>query len=786
MKRRMGNYAKLLAAAFVSLSALPYGMAAETDFAVARLTERTRFLQLDWIGGVTDVHDGVFGVEVASNEWSLFRAEDGRRVFGGRCRAIDGSQEPIFDGGALLARSAERVGTDYPLVIFYSDGTAKSLPAAWKDATNFSDGVAAVRSYDSDRRPTIFYIDRKGNRVYGNLTYAPGKVTYERLMPVRRVSEGLRAYYSYADKLWGYVDGEGKVAIAPQFCDARPFSEGMAAVAVKDGYGSKSGFIDKNGRWVVSPMFAGSGDNVAKGLSDVKDGIFRFSDYSATVYYDASGKELKRFEKCFGTPFVGGKTMLREQSGNTFVQVLDTKLNKLKEFKPEYSWTFDEVSPSFNTAGIAVVQSKGLVVDAEGNILLRNWPESGQFEGFSSDGYSVAWSYFKGKKKRGIIKLDGEYTVIFSRNAEDGAGLQPVDSVPKPPITDPIPDPDPDPEPEPEPTPQPEPGGGTGQLQGTVERYVVTVMAEPAEGGTVGGGGSYAKGDTVVVTAAAKEGWKVGLIEASSGKLVYRTTNRFVVRENMDITVHFIKKDTVADLPTAALSGKKPVWDFNDGESFTFYVEMSKDRTVSSPYGERTGGFLAVMFDPTETMVVKDEKTAMKCNVFMSPLRIDGIIKENGRRWLLLSGGGTNVANLTVEGGQAGAFVNLMLMLNGKVNLKTDSGAYRVEIVEEGENGESLLLGTLQKFSSDYGWISADDKRGHRTEKLFGGFMTDKGLPANFFQGLTLKQCEKNDAVQWYPPESWYSGSGGYGDSLKKMEEFYRSLVSDLQTFWND
>jgi len=50
----------------------------------------------------------------------------------------------------------------------------------------------------------------------------------------------------------GYLDKEGQWAIRPNFADAHTFSEGLAAVLVKEG---SWGFIDTSGSLVVPPQF---------------------------------------------------------------------------------------------------------------------------------------------------------------------------------------------------------------------------------------------------------------------------------------------------------------------------------------------------------------------------------------------------------------------------------------------------------------------------------------------------------------------------------------------------
>lgn len=50
---------------------------------------------------------------------------------------------------------------------------------------------------------------------------------------------------------FGYVDGEGSPVIYPQFADARPFSQGLAAVKTV----AKWGYIDHSGDYVIAPVY---------------------------------------------------------------------------------------------------------------------------------------------------------------------------------------------------------------------------------------------------------------------------------------------------------------------------------------------------------------------------------------------------------------------------------------------------------------------------------------------------------------------------------------------------
>lgn len=54
----------------------------------------------------------------------------------------------------------------------------------------------------------------------------------------------------------GYIDPTGAFVIKPQFDRAYPFSEGLAAVEVKNKSGeTRFGFIERSGEFVVAPRF---------------------------------------------------------------------------------------------------------------------------------------------------------------------------------------------------------------------------------------------------------------------------------------------------------------------------------------------------------------------------------------------------------------------------------------------------------------------------------------------------------------------------------------------------
>jgi WG containing repeat len=74
----------------------------------------------------------------------------------------------------------------------------------------------------------------------------------------------------------GYIDKRGRFVISPQFKSGRRFSEGLAAVAVGID-GEKWGFIDRAGHFAINPKFDDEPSEFKDGLSRVKQsGLYGF------------------------------------------------------------------------------------------------------------------------------------------------------------------------------------------------------------------------------------------------------------------------------------------------------------------------------------------------------------------------------------------------------------------------------------------------------------------------------------------------------------------------------
>lgn len=127
----------------------------------------------------------------------------------------------------------------------YIDKKGKLLtPLKYYITYSFSNGLSLAEINDKAQRKSWYvYVDTLGNEA----------LTLDDTYYASSFSEGLAAVgksHEY-ERIYGYMDTEGNLAIPFQFSAAGPFSEGLAAVRV----GNKWGFIDKTGKIVIEPQF---------------------------------------------------------------------------------------------------------------------------------------------------------------------------------------------------------------------------------------------------------------------------------------------------------------------------------------------------------------------------------------------------------------------------------------------------------------------------------------------------------------------------------------------------
>lgn len=122
-------------------------------------------------------------------------------------------------------------------------------------------------------------------------------------------SEGLAAV-RVKDGHWGYIDPSGKMVIPPTFKDAYPFSEGLAVASLENTHG----YIDKSGAFVVPPQFTGLSEDrcrFSEGLANVvRDGKWGFIDKTGAMVIEPQFHDASSFHEglAVATAVVGSRT----------------------------------------------------------------------------------------------------------------------------------------------------------------------------------------------------------------------------------------------------------------------------------------------------------------------------------------------------------------------------------------------------------------------------------------------------------------------------------------------
>jgi hypothetical protein len=114
-------------------------------------------------------------------------------------------------------------------------------------------------------------------------------------------------------EIYGFIDGNGVMAIEPQFNRPHVFSEGRAAVLVEGQWG----YIDRAGEYAIAPQYEDA-ISFSEGRGAVKkDGLWGFIDRDGREVIPCQYVDLvKRFWRGVATVRTENETLLIDRSGN--------------------------------------------------------------------------------------------------------------------------------------------------------------------------------------------------------------------------------------------------------------------------------------------------------------------------------------------------------------------------------------------------------------------------------------------------------------------------------------
>lgn len=180
----------------------------------------------------------------------------------------------------------------------------------YKDAMEFSDGLAKVTTVDGDS----YFIDENNN-----IIIKPNADWY------------LKFENGYAeikkDGKYGFIDKKGKIVIEPRFDRVwRGFNKEGFAIVRQD---NKDGVINKNGDFLIKPIFLAINE-FSEGVMSVKnqDGKYGFIDINGNIIIDFKLDNAGKFSEGLSSFKGGGKKGFINKSGEVVI-------------KPKYSYVLD-------------------------------------------------------------------------------------------------------------------------------------------------------------------------------------------------------------------------------------------------------------------------------------------------------------------------------------------------------------------------------------------------------------------------------------------------------------
>lgn len=360
-----------------------------------------------------------------SYDYQLFHI-DGRPLVEGKWRNPGSDNDyPRMDKGAMIVKKADT--NDEKLYIIKKDGTVTALPATYKTATHFRDGVAIVRLQGKTPYSLgkAVFIDQTGKQLPSppNLSTQQRKEINDGVRNIAPLRDGMRAYFDEEAKKWGYCDEHGKVVIPPTFTEARSFSDGLACVS-KDG---KTFFINKQGNQANPLSFKAGWSGSTNIVSDYSGGVCvanepnNFPDKLRT-YYNHAGELVGQLKT--GSPMFNGKIYYLDKStieedkksNRTYMSSQvghgEQITNRSTMWFP--LWDGYTILPRFDEAGVGHTDNHEVFVGVQPKQNRKYKYPYRYLSDFSSKGYALANMKTKDATYYGVVDLNGKFVCLIA------------------------------------------------------------------------------------------------------------------------------------------------------------------------------------------------------------------------------------------------------------------------------------------------------------------------------------------------------------------------------------
>ncbi len=294
-------------------------------------------------------------------------------------------------------------------------------------------------------------------------------------------------------------------------------------------------------------------------------------------------------------------------------------------------------------------------------------------------------------------------------------------------------------------------------------------------------------GDPVTFSATPAEHWAIADIETSPA-VNAKQGQPICVTSDIRIKVRFVKEEEVDPVQTGVYQGILQIRPSKPGglsDDIPVYAELSREEEIESPYGQKTSGFLVLMFDPKKRYVGSDFETY----IFCAPLKVAGTQTDaDGRNWLVVEGGNVTFGNLKVNPSDPlmALYINMAMAFDGHSSPDCIPRRYRIEMLDRDDDKDEFTFGEMQTYSTKSGkWVDSRSKEIRKETKGLIVTKVDKGLPTDLVKDVRMKPARKRTDVSWYPPIVWYDGNeSSLRHAVEQMGNAYRSFKSDYDTLF--
>lgn len=146
-----------------------------------------------------------------------------------------------------------------------------------------------------------------------------------------------------------------------------------------------------------------------------------------------------------------------------------------------------------------------------------------------------------------------------------------------------------------------------------IEEYNVTIITNPADKGSVSGGGTYKSGQTAIIVPSPVEGWAVDTVTASGGNLVDNGNGTYsiVVTRDLTITVNF--KEAIRYFTFSIVADANGLVRYKDiNDAWSQWAERHEvtapEKTIVTIAGKANGGYeFEKWVTPTEAELLNNE-----------------------------------------------------------------------------------------------------------------------------------------------------------------------------------